>query len=185
MGDIRFVTGGARSGKSTFAEQLAVDNGGEVVYVATMEANDDELARRIARHRSRRPAHWQTIEAPIDVRGAIESAPPGATLLIDCLSLWVSNLLLSNEKQDFDKLSAVGQDEAIDACLLAARDVLDGQERRPGILIAVTNEVGASIVPANPLARAYRDALGLVNQTFARAAVEAHLLVSGLPLRLK
>lgn len=165
-----FVTGGARSGKSTFAERRAAAAGTAVTYLATAQAFDAEMAERIARHRADRPAGWVTVEEPLQVHGALEAAAT-PTALLDCLSLWVSNLLLAD-------LS----DEAV---LARADALLDAARARPGLTVLVTNEVGLGLVPEYPLGRRYRDLLGWVNQKAAGASDEAWLLVSGLPLQLK
>lgn len=169
-----YVTGGARSGKSRFAEGLARQAGGPVTYLATAQAFDDEMTDRIERHRADRPASWTTREAPLDISPVlvpqVGTVQPG-TVLLDCLSLWVSNRMLRGDS-----------DEAI---LQAADEVISVQRHRGGVLIAVSNEVGAGIVPDNALARRYRDTLGWVNQRFAAASDEAWVLVSGLPLQLK
>jgi adenosylcobinamide kinase/adenosylcobinamide-phosphate guanylyltransferase len=183
MGDLVFVTGGARSGKSHFAEACAADAGAPVVYLATMQAGDEELAARIAEHRRRRPAAWSTIEAPLAVADAVASAPPESTILLDCLSLWVSNRLFADGDPAARDVVAWGR--FVERCVLAADEIVAAQAARPGMLIAVSNETGLGIVPADPLSRFYRDALGLVNQAFARAATAAYLLVAGLPVRLK
>ncbi|MGM9322983.1 bifunctional adenosylcobinamide kinase/adenosylcobinamide-phosphate guanylyltransferase [Deinococcus aquaticus] len=173
-GRIVFVTGGARSGKSTFAErraaQEAAPDGGGVTYLATAQAFDDEMTDRIARHRADRPAGWVTHEEPLAVSAALRAVTTSATLL-DCLSLWVSNLMLAGHTDD--------------AVLDAADDLLRAARERGGVTVLVTNEVGFGIVPDNALARRYRDLLGWVNQRAAAASDEAHLIVSGLPLRLK
>lgn len=183
MGAISFVTGGARSGKSRHAEVLAAESRRPVVYLATMEPADDELRARIARHRDRRPAGWATIEAPLDPAHALGSAPADATVLLDCLSLWVSNQLFAAE--GVDTWQAARWERFVDACVANAEALIAAQRRRDGPLIVVTNEVGLGIVPGDALSRYYRDALGLVNQAFARAADEATLMVSGLPVGLK
>ncbi|WP_424952248.1 bifunctional adenosylcobinamide kinase/adenosylcobinamide-phosphate guanylyltransferase [Deinococcus sp.] len=173
--DLMYVTGGARSGKSRFAEQRAGELGGDltgagqVTYLATAQVFDAEMEDRIGRHRADRPAHWRTLEEPLEVASALEGIQGVA--LLDCLSLWVSNLMLRGDS-----------DEII---LRAADGLLNAQARRGGPLIAVSNEVGLGIVPDNALARRYRDVLGWVNQRFAAASDEAWMLVSGLPLRLK
>lgn len=165
-----YVTGGARSGKSRFAETRAAELGGEhVTYLATAQAFDTEMTDRIGRHRADRPAAWATVEEPLDVAGKL--AAVNGVVLLDCLSLWISNLLLR------------GDSEA--AMLSVAAQVLSVQARRAAPLIVVSNEVGLGIVPDNALSRHYRDALGRVNQAFAARSDEAWLLVSGLPLRLK
>ena len=165
-----YVTGGARSGKSRFAETRAAELGGQrVMYLATAQAFDAEMEDRIGRHRSDRPASWATVEEPLDVAGMLATVE--GVVLLDCLSLWVSNLLLR------------GDSEA--QMLEATAQVLSVQTRRTAPLIVVSNEVGLGIVPDNALARQYRDALGRVNQAFAAGSAEAWLLVSGLPLKLK
>lgn len=169
-GRLIYVSGGARSGKSSHAERLAAGLGGaEISYLATAQAFDAEMEGRIGRHRSERPAGWQTLEEPLDLGPALTRGRD--VVLLDCLSLWVSNLMLRGDP-DVDILAAAEQ-------LIALH------QQRGGTLIAVSNEVGLGIVPDNALARRYRDTLGWVNQRFAQASDEAWLLVSGLPLRLK
>lgn len=183
MGRLVLVTGGARSGKSRFAEGLAVASGGPVVYLATMEAGDDELRARIAEHRRGRPNHWQTVEEPLGLAGAVAGIDQAATLLVDCLGLWVTNELLA-AVPDGDA-PGLAFEAAVARVTDAARATLELQARRGGMLVAVTNEVGSGIVPMGALSRTFRDCLGLVNQEFARAADEVHLLVSGIPVRIK
>jgi adenosylcobinamide kinase/adenosylcobinamide-phosphate guanylyltransferase len=184
MGDIIFVTGGARSGKSRFAEGLTVGAGAAVVYLAMMQPGDDELRARIERHRARRPVGWETIEEPLRVAEALAGCDLGTTVLLDCVSLWVSNLLFEDGSAP-NKWEPPRWERFVDGCLQVARGAVDAQLGRTGRLIVVSNETGMGIVPADRLTRYYRDALGLVNQEFARAATEAYLLVSGLPVRLK
>lgn len=163
------VTGGARSGKSAFAENLVTATGEQVTYIATGEALDPEMTRRIAHHRERRPKEWVTMEEPLHLAGALTGAT--ATVIVDCLSLWVSNQLMVHRSDDE---------------ILASTDTLvaaAGLHR--GLVVFVTNEVGSGIVPDNELARRYRDLLGWVNQRVAHAATDAWLLASGLPVRLK
>lgn len=170
MGRLIFVTGGARSGKSRFAEERAAHSGEPVTYLATAQAFDDEMRDRILRHRADRPAHWVTVEEPVHVVEALRQAE-SPVVLLDCLSLWVNNLML--------------WEWADDQILGAADDLVDAAKARTGLSIFVTNEVGLGIVPDNALARRYRDLLGWVNQRAAAASAEAYLLVSGLPLHLK
>lgn len=165
-----FVTGGARSGKSSFAERLAAETGEDVTYLATAQAFDDEMHQRIARHRSDRPAEWHTLEEPLNVAEAVQNAQT-PTLLLDCLSVWVGNLM----HVEFSDEQILAQAEAL----------AQAAQVRGGTTIFVTNEVGFGIVPDNALARRYRDTLGWVNQRVAAASDEAYLLASGLPLRLK
>ena len=168
------VLGGARSGKSTFAERRAVESGRPVLYVATATAGDEEMAARIAAHRAARPSEWRTVEAPLDPAGAIgEHARPGDLVLLDCVTLWVSTRLLAEPVPSDAELVAAGEALA-DAAAVKGAD-----------LVAVSNEVGLGIVPAYPLGRRYRDALGRVNQVLAARAGEAVFLVAGLPMRLK
>ncbi|RJF72187.1 bifunctional adenosylcobinamide kinase/adenosylcobinamide-phosphate guanylyltransferase [Deinococcus cavernae] len=170
MTRVIFVTGGARSGKSAYAEGLAAQSGESVTYLATAVAFDAEMQNRIGRHRAERPAHWVTLEEPVNVPTAVHSAGT-PVLLLDCLSVWVNNLMY----HDFT-------DEQI---LQAAAELIHVARNRAGTVILVTNEVGFGIVPDNALARRYRDVLGWVNQRCAQASDEAYLLVSGLPLTLK
>jgi adenosylcobinamide kinase / adenosylcobinamide-phosphate guanylyltransferase len=163
------ILGGARSGKSSYAQARAEALDGELVFVATAQAFDDEMAERIARHRGDRGPRWSTIEAPIELGTAIRvHSRPGRALLVDCLTLWTSNLLLGS--QDI---------AAATTGLLAA--IADA----PGPLIFVANEVGLGIVPDNPLARSFRDEAGRINQQIAAAANEVVFIAAGLPLKLK
>ncbi|HXF57346.1 MAG TPA: bifunctional adenosylcobinamide kinase/adenosylcobinamide-phosphate guanylyltransferase [Actinomycetota bacterium] len=162
---LTLLVGGAGAGKSRLAASLAADRGGPVVVIATAEARDQEMAERIRRHRAARPADWTTVEEPVDLEGALASAPEDAVALVDCLTLWVSNLL-ERGLADEDVL-----DRAARAAALAAS--------RSAGTIAVTNEVGSGVVPTNALARRYRDLLGRVNVLWAEAADQAALVVAG------
>jgi adenosylcobinamide kinase / adenosylcobinamide-phosphate guanylyltransferase len=162
-----FLLGGARSGKSRLAVRLAAASGAPVVFVATGEAGDEEMAERIARHRAERPAGWRTVEAPRGLEAAILGAPADACLVIDCLALWVANVFE-------DDVDVDGQAQS-SAAACAARDAET---------IVVSNEVGLGVVPATPLGRSYRDVLGRVNSIWADAADEAYLVVAGKKLRL-
>lgn len=180
MGKLYFVTGGARSGKSRFAQELAETEAGPVVFLATMEPLDDELLRRVARHRAERPVSWQTVEAPLDLERAIVGAPEDATILLDCLSLWVTNRLLPlGDAPEADAIDALegALDAELDACVAA-------QESRSGALIVVTNEVGSGVVPPSALGRVYRDLLGRANQRVSHRADRAWLIVAGRALEL-
>jgi adenosylcobinamide kinase / adenosylcobinamide-phosphate guanylyltransferase len=159
--------GGARSGKSTLAVERAKAQGAAVTFIATGEAGDEEMAERIEQHRRERPREWTTVEEPLELAAALASVSDTDTVIVDCLSLWVANVF---ESRPVEELSAAA------AHVAAAR---------PGLTIAVTNEVGLGIVPDNPLARAYRDALGRVNAQWAAAADEAHLVVAGRTLALR
>jgi adenosyl cobinamide kinase/adenosyl cobinamide phosphate guanylyltransferase len=163
------LLGGARSGKSALAVDLATAAGAPVVFLATGEAGDDEMAARIGRHRAERPAAWTTVEEPRQLAAAVAAAPPAACLVVDCLSLWVANVF----ERPAEEIEAEGETAAAAAAT------------RPGRTIAVSNEVGMGVVPATPLGRAYRDVLGRVNATWARHAEEAFLVVAGRGLRLE
>ena len=164
------LLGGARSGKSRLALELASSAGAEVSFVATAEALDEEMAERIAAHRAERPSGWVTVEEPFDLARALASVEGRATCVVDCLSLWVSNLMLRGD-------GATVVEAAAAACA-------DAAAARAGLTIAVTNEVGLGIVPATPLGRAYRDLLGTVNRIWVEASERAVLVVAGrlLPL---
>jgi adenosylcobinamide kinase/adenosylcobinamide-phosphate guanylyltransferase len=163
---LELVVGGARSGKSAHAERQALATGLRCVYVATAQAHDDEMARRIAHHRARRPADWRTVEAPLDLAAALRrEAADDACLLVDCLTLWLSNLILAERADEIDTL-------------LAALPAL------PGRVILVSNEVGWGIVPENALARRFRDEQGRLNQRVAELAGRVTLVAAGLPLTL-
>ena len=168
---LTLLLGGARSGKSALAVHRAGALGRPVVFVATAEARDTEMRDRIARHRAERPAGWTTREAPHDLDHAIEQTPAEATVIVDCLSLWVANLM---ER---------GDDPA--AVETAADRVARRAARHTGPVIAVSNEVGMGIVPDHRLGRAYRDHLGRVNAIWARHANEAPLVVAGRTLALQ
>jgi adenosylcobinamide kinase/adenosylcobinamide-phosphate guanylyltransferase len=183
VGALWFVTGGARSGKSRFAERLAGRSGRAVCYLATLERlepPDEEMRERIARHRADRPAAWTTTEAPRDLLGALAGVEGEACVLIDCLSLWVSNRLIAIG--DAPSLETVAR---LERTLIEDVEALaDAAEARGGPVILVTNEVGSAVVPESALGRAYRDLLGRVNQAAAARAERAWLLVAGRALEL-
>ncbi len=180
MGELTFVTGGARSGKSAFAERLAARAGEPVVYIATLEPLDEEMRQRVARHREQRPDGWQTIEAPRALADAVEAAPSDATVLIDCLSLWVSNRLLL-----LGEAPASAAIDELEAELDAEIDrVISTTRTRSAATIVVSNEVGGGVVPPSVLGRVYRDLLGRANQRVSLAADRAWLLVAGRALEL-
>lgn len=163
------VLGGARSGKSAHAEHLAAEMGRHPVYLATATAGDAEMAARIARHRARRGDSWRTIEVPLALPEAIEQAAgPDAPVLVDCLTLWLANLLQA------------GRDPVRETELLLA-----ALRRAPGPVVLVSNEVGLGIVPDNALARRFRDEAGRMNQVMAEAAGRVVLVIAGLPQILK
>lgn len=162
------LVGGARSGKSALAVRLAADSGRPVTFIATAVAADDEMAERIRRHREARPSSWSTVEAPLDLQGAVRSAAAVDFLVIDCLTLWVSNL--------------VGQGARAGEIDTAADELVSELQGRFSVI--VTNEVGLGIVPANELARGFRDVLGSVNARVAASAERAILMVAGRAIDL-
>jgi adenosylcobinamide kinase / adenosylcobinamide-phosphate guanylyltransferase len=169
LSPLTLVLGGARSGKSRYAEALIEEAAPEALYLATAEALDDEMRARIRHHRARRGARWTTREAPLDLAAAlVELARPERPVLVDCLTLWLSNLLIAGRDVD-----------AATAGLLATLPRLAG----PVVLVA--NEVGLGIVPDNALARAFRDHAGRLNQAVAAEAQRVVLVAAGLPLVLK
>ncbi len=177
MGRLVLVLGGARSGKSAFAERLARAAGGDgVLYVATARVNDDEMAARVAMHRAQRPAAWETVEVSARVGETLRARgdlPP--VLLLDCLTL-----LLSAPAMQPDVAN-----EAIETHAIAeVNGLLHLVDEQTGTLIVVSNEVGMGMVPPYPLGRVYRDALGRANQRLAARADVAYLLVAGIPLDL-
>jgi adenosylcobinamide kinase/adenosylcobinamide-phosphate guanylyltransferase len=165
---VTFVLGGARSGKSRYAEGLITALPQPWVYIATAEVCDEEMAARIAAHKARREAGWQTIEAPHELPEALHAAPQGAAVLVDCLTLWLSNLMHAKFKID---TMTTRLEQALAA--------------RTGATVLVSNEVGLGIVPDNALARAFRDAQGVLNQRLAACAGRVVLMAAGLPLTLK
>ena len=166
---IRFVLGGARSGKSAYAESLALKSGGDLVYIATAEIFDEEMEARIDLHRQRRGPEWKLVEAPVDLPQAIRASDGENTvILVDCLSVWTTNLLIHD--QDIA--------QSRDALLETLRDC-------HGSLVLVASETGLGIVPDNALSRRFRDANGLLNQAVAAVADEVFFMTAGLALRIK
>jgi adenosylcobinamide kinase/adenosylcobinamide-phosphate guanylyltransferase len=205
-GRLILVTGGARSGKSTYAErlaaQLAEPHAGRVTYIATSEAYDEEMEQRISAHQTSRPASWTTVECPVEVPAAVRAASVGSpaappVILLDCVTLWVTNLLFSGGafggspppdggyNYDKDLLPPAEERAAAARVTAAVADLLAALAETGVTLIAVSNEVGLGVVPEYPLARLYRDQLGWANQRLARDADDVYFLVSGYPLDVK
>ena len=168
---VTLVLGGAASGKSRFAQGLAERCAGTLLYIATAQAGDAEMAERISRHRQARGERWQTVEAPLNLAAAMPATAAHGAVLVDCVTLWLTNLLLAGN-------CAAAAWPAVEI-FLASLDAL------PVPLVLVSNEVGQGIVPEHPLARAFRDLAGEVNQTLAARADRVWLVTAGLPLRLK
>jgi len=168
-----FITGGARSGKSTFAQDRGEALPGKRLFLATAEALDEEMKRRIRRHREQRGNRWDTREEAVDLGTVLRSARGTyETVLIDCLTIWMSNLMQRYREKD----EAIRR--SVDELFLELK-------RFPGTAIVVSNEVGMGIVPDNALARDYRDRLGFLNQRAAREADEVYLLCCGIPLKIQ
>ncbi|MBH5390061.1 MULTISPECIES: bifunctional adenosylcobinamide kinase/adenosylcobinamide-phosphate guanylyltransferase [Bradyrhizobium] len=162
------ITGGARSGKSTRAEARARSFPGQPVYIATAEALDGEMEQRIARHRARRGTDWIEREVPLDLVPALLATDGGGARLVDCLTLWLSNLMHATRDWERD-----------------VRELAGALPRLSSPVVLVTNEVGLGIVPDNALARSFRDAAGIMNQILAGVADEVEFVVAGLPMKLK
>lgn len=172
------ILGGARSGKSAYAEALATDSGLAVTMVVTAEARDGEMATRIERHRANRPAHWPVVEAPLHLASALrDAAAADRFIVVDCLTLWLSNLLMD-------------MDDAPDAALpgLFVREcaaLIDALPTLPGRIALVSNEVGSGVVPMGRLSRVFVDEAGRLHQALARVCPRVTLVTAGLPLALK
>lgn len=180
MARIVLILGGARSGKSRFAQQLAERIGGaSVLFVATAKASDSEMARRIEAHRNSRPRTWDTLEQPMGLADALTAAPDRyEAVVIDCLTLLVSNVILSCEDRGDDQKTEKRMRQEAHALLAACRE-------HQGAVIIVTNEVGEGLVPDNRLGRVFRDLLGWTNQAVAAEADAVYLMVAGLPIEVK
>jgi len=163
------VLGGARSGKSSYAEALLSAYDGARTYIATAEAQDAEMAARIAKHRARRGSGWHTVEQPLNLVVALEAhCRPAGAVMVDCLTLWLSNLMVAS------------RDIAAETA-----ELTEALVRLPGCAVLVSNEVGLGIVPDNEMAREFRDHAGRLNQAVAEVVDEAVFVAAGLPLRLK
>jgi adenosylcobinamide kinase/adenosylcobinamide-phosphate guanylyltransferase len=172
--ELILVLGGARSGKSSFAQRMAKKIGTNVVFLATAQAGDDEMADRIARHKASRPAAWLTIEEPLDIASALQKQSASTdVVIIDCLTLWLNNLLLKE-----DSASETEVLERVDK-------LLDIYQRSFATYIIVSGEVGLGLVPPYPLGRTYRDFLGWMNQKVASRADKVFFMVAGVPLEMK
>ncbi len=187
------ILGGARSGKSAFAERLAASRGQSVAFIATATASDDEMRERIASHRASRPKGWYTIEEPHDLAKAVRHAAELAdVVLLDCMTLWLGNMLLQTSWQDekddegeveFYTASGLFDERALEE-IEALLDVVKSLSPNK-TLIVVTNEVGFGVVPAYFLGRLYRDTLGYVNQRLAQIAERVYLMVAGIAVDIK
>jgi adenosylcobinamide kinase/adenosylcobinamide-phosphate guanylyltransferase len=183
LGNFVLITGGARSGKSRFAEKIAREQGGPVAYIATAAVLDEEMAARVARHKARRPSYWVTIEETDDLTAALAKVPAETkTVLVDCLTVWLTNRLLAGYKEDMssgqlNELEKNIRRELSRFCRAASKKSFR--------TIIVTNEVGCGLVPDYPLGRIFRDLAGRANQQVAKYADSVWLTVAGYPLCVK
>jgi len=178
MGQIIIVTGGSRSGKSFWAQKTAESISARRVFIATCPVVDDEMRERIRKHREARDErNWHTIEEPLDIAGAIDSCHEFTVVLVDCLTLWINNLMYRAEKEN---VTVTETDAAIEC-----RCVAEAAKRHPGTVLFVTNEVGMGIVPENAQARLFRDLAGRCNQVMASESARVVFMVSGIPLEVK
>ncbi|NCF46729.1 MAG: bifunctional adenosylcobinamide kinase/adenosylcobinamide-phosphate guanylyltransferase [Alphaproteobacteria bacterium] len=168
MSSSLLITGGARSGKSSFAEKRTLSYGTPVIYIATAQAFDEEMENRIQLHQQRRGDEWRTISEPLAIANILTSLDRQGACLVDCLTLWLSNLIFAEE--DISK---------------ATSSLIEAIATRRDPVILVTNEVGGGIVPENALARRFRDEAGRLNQIVAEAVDEVYTCISGIPLKLK
>ena len=172
MSDFIFVLGGARSGKSAYALYLAKERSRKVLYIATAEANDSEMKSRISKHKASRPKYWKTVEEPLDLIGALKKQKHKyEVIIIDCLTLYLSNLMHKGLKQG--------------AIIKTIKDAAGYIKMMKEAVIVISNEVGLGIVPENKLAREFRDITGMANQIMAKAADEVVFIQAGIPLKLK
>lgn len=180
---VTLVLGGARSGKSAHAERLARESRKEVVYLATSRAGDAEMAARIAHHRERRPAHWRTVEEELALADALRAhCTSGRIVLVDCLTLWLSNLLFCDGRE-WPEVGTVTLPDRFGAERAALLALLDGEA--PGDIVFVSNEVGMGIVPWGAVSRCFADEAGRLNQDVAARAERVVFVAAGLPLMLK
>ena len=162
------VTGGARSGKSSFAEKRTKQLGSSLMYIATSEIIDSEMEKRVAEHQARRGSEWQTLHAPLKLTEVLFETDGKGPCLVDCLTIWLNNLIFHNEDT-----------------VVATKELIKVLEQRSDPVVLVTNEVGSGIVPENALARRFRDEAGRMNQIISQVADEVYLSVSGIPLQIK
>jgi adenosylcobinamide kinase/adenosylcobinamide-phosphate guanylyltransferase len=174
--ELILILGGARGGKSSFAQSLAHSMSDSVTFIAPAEAGDEEMRRRIEEHRRSRPPSWQTIEEPLHPASALANAPKADVVVLDCVTLLVSNLLLAHEG------SAAEAEQVVDAEIAA---LLRAYQDGGATFIIASNEVGMGVVPPYALGRAYRDLLGRANQCIARAADRVYWMLAGLPIEMK
>ena len=186
MGKAILITGGARSGKSSYAEKLAKERGGKVLYIATSIPFDEEMKSRVKMHKESRPSKWDTYEGYRDLGGIVSSKGRGYNvILLDCITVMVTNLLLEYPGIDYDNAGYEDFAEAEKAIKKEVEELLAGVRESEAAVIMVTNELGSGIVPENILSRVFRDIAGRINQYIAEQCDEVIMTVCGLPLKLK
>ncbi|MDN5347360.1 MAG: adenosylcobinamide kinase / adenosylcobinamide-phosphate guanylyltransferase [Clostridia bacterium] len=185
-GRLILIVGGARSGKSSFAEELARKAAKKVIYVATARVEDREMAVRVAHHRRRRPPDWETVEEHLDLASVIaERGRSDTVILVDCLGVYLSNLLLAQTSLPADEVGFLLPPDRKAAVRERVEELARVAWESPSDVLVVTNEVGSGLVPPYPLGRLYRDLLGWINQRFASLADAVYLVVAGIPLEIK
>jgi adenosylcobinamide kinase/adenosylcobinamide-phosphate guanylyltransferase len=183
MKKVILLLGGARSGKSYLAQEMAKKMAGDVLFVATATAGDEDMRQRIEKHLQNRPSNWRTLEAPLHVGNRIEAGMGGAeTVIIDCITLLINNLFCQYEEQQFESIEDSILDEQVSSEIIRLKECIG---KATASFIIISNEVGLGIVPDNRMGRIYRDCLGRANQMLAEAADEVYLMVAGIPLRVK
>ena len=186
MGNIVLITGGARSGKSTYAEKLATETKGRVLYIATSIPFDDEMKDRVKKHKERRPTTWNTFEGYKNLKQVFyNSKMHFDTILLDCITIMVTNLMFDRARDNFDDLIDEEIDKMEKEILQEVADFIDEAEKSSKEIIIVTNELGSGIVPEYKMARIFRDIAGRVNQYIASRAHEVHMVVCGIPMKIK
>lgn len=186
MGKAILITGGARSGKSRFAEKIMRELEGPVLYLATAKVTDEEMEVRVQKHKAQRPAHWTTIEGYKNLGNLI--AEQGNTydgILLDCITIMVTNLLFEIPEMNESSITMDSAEKAESTIMDEIDALIDGIQASQATVVMVTNEIGSGIVPEYPLARIFRDIAGRVNQRLASQAQEVYLAVSGIPIRIK
>lgn len=186
MGRLVLVTGGARSGKSSYAENIIRELKGEVVYVATSIPFDDEMRDRVKKHRERRPESWNTHEGYKNLEAIFEEGKPKYSgILLDCVTIMITNLMFEKSPEGIDNLSQQDINSIEREIMLEIEKFLNAAEKSSAKLVMVTNEVGDGIVPENKLSRIFRDIAGRVNQYIASRCNEVYLVVCGIPVKIK
>lgn len=185
MGKIIFITGGARSGKSSFAENYCIQNSNNLGYIATAEALDDEMKDRIKKHKFQRGNSWETYECPLEIETVITKIMNAHEyVLLDCITMYISNIMFKDEI-DFENISVEKTNEIETIINNSILEILHKTKKSKGNLVLVSNEVGLGIVPENKLSRIYRDYVGRVNQACAKCADEVYFVVSSIPMKIK